>query len=113
MGNEQPGLYENYQDWGVISGDDANGGFVPIIKGGVVFDSRDNKPNPMKGIWTEAVLVGAPVFLGAESAFAKLKLTHRQYFTIVPDWLHTSVPGSESGYQTCQGENQAGCNKGI
>lgn len=85
--DEQPGLYENYQTWGVISKDDANGGIVPIIKGGVVYDSRDNKPNPMKGIWTEAVLVGAPGFLGAESSFAKLKLTHRQYFTLVPDDL--------------------------
>jgi hemolysin activation/secretion protein len=41
----------------------------------------------MKGIWTEVVLVGAPEFLGAESGFAKIKLTHRQYFTIVPDDL--------------------------
>lgn len=85
--DEQPGLYEKYQTWGIISGNDANGGFVPIIKGGLVFDSRDNKPNPMKGIWTEAVLVGAPEFLGGESSFAKLKLTHRQYFTLVPEDL--------------------------
>jgi len=49
-----------------------------------VFDSRDNRPNPMKGIWTEAVVEGAPEFLGAESSFARLSLTHRQYFTIIP-----------------------------
>jgi len=82
--DEQPGLYEKYQSWGIISGDDANGGFIPLLKGGIVYDSRDNKPNPMKGIWTEAVLVGATRLLGAESHFAKLKFTHRQYFTIVP-----------------------------
>jgi len=29
-------------------------------------------------------LEGAPEFLGAENSFAKLSLTHRQYFTIVP-----------------------------
>lgn len=84
---EQPGLYENYQQWGIISTEEANGGFVPILKAGLVYDSRDNKPNPMKGIWTEAVLVGAPEFLGGESAFAKIKFTHRQYFTLVPDNL--------------------------
>ena len=78
------GLYEKYQDWGIIKSEEADGGFVPALKAGLVYDSRDNKPNPMKGIWTEAVLVGAPEFLGAESSFAKLSFTHRQYFTLIP-----------------------------
>lgn len=84
---EVDGLYEKYREWGIISDEEANGGFVPIIKGGLVVDTRDNKPNPMKGIWTEAVLVGAPDFLGAESSFAKISLTHRQYFTLIPEDL--------------------------
>lgn len=78
------GLFEKYQQWGIINTKEANGGFVPTIKGGIVFDSRDNRPNPMKGIWTEAILEGAPSFLGAESSFLKLSLIHRQYFTLVP-----------------------------
>jgi hypothetical protein len=85
--SEQPGLFELYTDsdgWNIIPEDEADGGFVPTLKAGLVFDTRDNKPNPMKGIWTEAVLVGAPDFLGAESSFVKFNLTHRQYFTIVP-----------------------------
>jgi outer membrane protein assembly factor BamA len=81
---EVPGLFEKYQDWGIISAEEADGGFVPTFKAGIVFDSRDNKPNPMKGIWTEAVLVGSPEFLGGESSFAKLSLIHRQYFTLIP-----------------------------
>jgi outer membrane protein assembly factor BamA len=81
------GLYEKYQDWGIISAEEANGGFVPELKAGLVYDTRDNRPNPMKGIWTEAVLVGAPEFLGAESGFAKLSFTHRQYFTLIPNDL--------------------------
>ena len=84
---EQPGLYEKYQDWGIIASEEANGGFVPAIKAGLVYDSRDNRPNPMRGIWTEAVIEGAPEFLGAESSFAKLSLTHRQYFTIIKNDL--------------------------
>jgi len=78
------GLYEKYQDWGIISEEEADGGFVPALKAGLVYDSRDNKPNPMKGVWTEAVLVGVPEFLGAETSFSKLSLTHRQYFTLIP-----------------------------
>jgi hypothetical protein len=76
-------LYDEYVDWGVISEKEKNGGFVPLFKAGVVFDTRDNEPNPMKGMWTEAFLFGAPSFLGAESSFLKFNFTHRQYFTIV------------------------------
>ena len=78
------GLFEKYKQWGIINTKEANGGFVPTFKGGIVFDSRDNRPNPMKGIWTEAVLEAAPTFLGAESSFVKLSLIHRQYFTLIP-----------------------------
>lgn len=83
----QNGLFEKYQNWGIISEEDADGGFVPTLKAGLVYDSRDNRPNPMKGIWTEAVIEGAPGFLGAESSFAKIALIHRQYFTLVPEDL--------------------------
>jgi hemolysin activation/secretion protein len=41
----------------------------------------------MKGIWAEAVIEGAPEFLGAESSFAKLSVTQRQYFTIIENDL--------------------------
>jgi len=81
------GLYQKYQDWGLISAKEANGGFVPTMKAGIVYDSRDNRPNPMKGVWTEAVLEGAPEFLGSESSFLKLSLIHREYFTLVPKKL--------------------------
>ena len=79
-----PGLYEFYLEKNIIPEDEADGGFVPAIKAGVVYDTRDNRPNPMKGVWTEIVVEGAPAFLGAETSFAKLSLTHRQYFTIIP-----------------------------
>ena len=81
------GLYSLYQDWALISQQEADGGFIPELKAGLVYDSRDNRPNPMSGIWTEAVLVGVPEFLGAESSFAKFSITHRQYFTLIPNDL--------------------------
>jgi hypothetical protein len=97
---EQLGLYENYQKWGVIQAKEANGGFVPAFKGGLVYDSRDNKPNPMKGVWEEAVLEAAPEFLGAESSFVRMSLIHRQYFTIIPKDLSFAY---RLGYQTTLG----------
>lgn len=84
---QQPGLYEKYVQWGLISQQEANGGFIPELKGGIVYDTRDNKPNPMKGMWTEAVIAFAPKFLGAESGFSKLSITHRQYFTLIKEDL--------------------------
>lgn len=81
------GLFQKYQDMDIISAEEADGGFVPTFKAGLVFDTRDNRPNPMKGVWTEAVVVAAPEFLGGESAFAKFSFTHRQYFTLIPNDL--------------------------
>lgn len=94
---EQNGLYEHYKTWGIISDKEADGGFVPAFKAGLVYDTRDNKPNPMKGLWTEAVIVASPEFLGGESSFVKLSLTHRQYFTIIPKDLSFVY---RLGYQT-------------
>ena len=81
---EIDGLYEKYVASGIISKEEADGGFVPVLKVGIVYDTRDNRPNPMKGIWTEAVLMAAPAFLGSVSTFSKVSITHRQYFTLIP-----------------------------
>jgi len=83
------GLYQRYVDWGIINSDEKNGGFATYLKIGAVFDTRDNEPNPMKGIWTEAVLTYAPSFLGIGKKYehAKLSITHRQYFTLIPEKL--------------------------
>ena len=98
---EQQGLFEKYRDeWGIISAEDADGGFVPTVKAGVVYDTRDNHPNPMKGMWTEAVLMGSPEFLGGEHSFSKLSIIHRQYFTIIPKDLSFAY---RLAYQTTLG----------
>lgn len=94
---EVPGLYEKYQQWGIINTEEANGGFVPTFKAGVVWDTRDNRPCPMKGIWTEAIVEASPKILGAESSFTQLCLIHRQYFTLVPKDLSFAY---RLGYQT-------------
>lgn len=83
--DEQPGLFEKYKQWGLINEKEANGGFIPELKGGLVYDTRDNRPNPFKGIWSEAVIAFVPQFLGAETGFSKISLTHRQYFPVLKD----------------------------
>ncbi len=90
------GLYSN--QWGIIPQDEINGGSHTLLKAGFIYDTRDNEPNPMKGIWTEAILVGAPSFLSnRDLSYVKLSITHRQYFTIIPKNLNFAYRVSYQG----------------
>jgi hypothetical protein len=84
---DQPGLFERYQTLGLISANEADGGWVNTIKAGLIWDSRDNRPNPMKGLWSEIGIEAAPSFLGNDWSFSKLYITHRQYFTLIKNDL--------------------------
>ena len=77
-------LYDNYVDWGVIPADQKDGGGTVLVKAGLVWDTRDNEPNPQSGLWEELILVNGTSFLdGGNMNFTKLVLTHRQYFTLI------------------------------
>lgn len=78
-----PGLFERYQALGIIPADEAKGGWINTLKVGITWDSRDNKPNPMKGIWTEIGIEAAPKFMGNNWGFSKLYFIYRQYFTLI------------------------------
>jgi hypothetical protein len=83
-----PGLFENYINWGLIPQSEVNGGSFVGLKAGLVYDTRDFQPNPMKGIWTDVLIYAAPKPLSSmEKGFMRLSITHRQYFTLVPDKL--------------------------
>jgi outer membrane protein assembly factor BamA len=84
---DQPGLFETYKALGLISANEADGGWVNTVKAGIAWDSRDNRPNPMKGIWTEAGIEIAPKFMGNDWGFSKFYITHRQYFTLIEENL--------------------------
>lgn len=92
------GLYGDYIRWGVIPEDQADGGNTTLLKAGLVYDTRDNEPNPMKGIWTELQFLAAPSFLGnRDYAYTRLVLTHRQYFTLVPKTVNLAYRLSYQG----------------
>lgn len=94
---DEPGLFERYQALDIISAKEAEGGWVNTLKAGLMFDSRDNRPNPMKGVWSEIGIEMAPGFMGNDWAFSKLFITHRQYFTLIPEDLSLVY---RLGYQT-------------
>ena len=93
----QPGLYQRYINWGLISQDQKGGGSLMGFKAGLVYDTRNNWTNATKGIWSEFVLMYVPPFIGtAKANYMKLSIVHRQYFTLVKDRLSF---GYRIGYQ--------------
>ena len=95
-------LYDKYVDWGIITPKEANGGINNFVHAGLVYDSRNNEPNPMKGIWTELIVSTAPKALdNNEYHFTKLAVIHRQYFTLISEKLsfayRLSYQGTISG----------------
>jgi len=84
-------LYDHFVDWGVIKADEKDGGNHTMFKFGLVYDTRDNEPNPMNGMWSEIILLTAPSFTGNKPSYTKLAMTHRQYFTLVDKVLNLAV----------------------
>jgi outer membrane protein assembly factor BamA len=83
-----PLLFDEYKTKNLIPVDQQDGGAVTVIKLGGVYDTRNSESNPMKGIWTEAQLLISPSFLGNSGLnYTRLAITHRQYFTLVPQVL--------------------------
>lgn len=89
-------LYDIYVDSTWIPADQINGGSNNYLKFGLVYDTRDNEPNPMSGIWAEALLTQAAGFMGSDFSYTTLTLTHRQYFTLIPKDLSLTY---RLGYQ--------------
>ncbi|MFT5435105.1 MAG: outer membrane protein assembly factor BamA, partial [Myxococcota bacterium] len=51
---------------------------------GLIWDSRDRETGPTSGTWSEVLVQYVPSALGAEGSYARLTLTDRRYFTVVP-----------------------------
>jgi len=80
---DQPTLYDYYRKWGLISDDEADGGFVSSVRLGLTYDSRDKEGAPTRGIWAEGHLMLAPKWLGTKNEFYRYAMTFRHYVPIV------------------------------
>lgn len=81
-------LYDKFVEWGLISGKESDGGTNTVIKMGLVYDTRNQEALPTKGIWSDVQFLWSPAFLGNdEMNYLKLAITHRQYFTAIPNKL--------------------------
>ena len=82
-------LYEDYLDWGLISAEEAEGGFSSTVRLGLQYDSRDKEGAPTRGIWAEGHLSLSPRWLGTRNPHYRYSLTMRQYFPLIDNDILT------------------------
>lgn len=77
-----PTLYNIYRTIGIISDEEANGGFSSGLRLGMVYDSRDKEGAPTRGIWAEGHVTAALPYI-SKIPYYRYSFTWRQYFPIV------------------------------
>ena len=80
--DERP-IFDMYRDWGIISEDEAWGGWNSTVRLGLLFDTRDKEGAPSRGVWAEAHATIAPKWLGTTNPYYRYSLTFRHYIPIV------------------------------
>lgn len=87
--DEEPTLYEQYMDWGIIHPDEVGKSVSSAIRLGFELDTRDKEGAPTKGIWATALTTLAPEFLGSTFPYYKYTATFRHYVPIVKNDILT------------------------
>lgn len=80
---EIEGLYDKYQQWGLIAKNETDGGFFPFLHLGANYDSRNFTAAPSTGVWADAFLTYTASF-NNKSEFNNLKFNadFRQYLQL-------------------------------
>lgn len=88
---EVQGLYEKYQNWGIIKQNEAHGGWHPYVRAGITYDSRNARSNPSKGIYADVFLTYSAGFntktYGNQAEYNNLKFNFdfRHYVPLYRD----------------------------
>ena len=85
----EPTIFDLYRRWGIISEDEAWGGFCSALRFGLMLDTRDKEGAPSKGVWAEAHVTLAPGWLGTTHPYYRYSATFRHYVPIVKNDILT------------------------
>ena len=85
---EEP-IFDLYRKWGIISEEEAWGGYNSTLRLGLLYDTRDKEGAPSRGIWAEAHTTIAPKWLGTSIPYYRYSATFRQYLPIVDNDILT------------------------
>ncbi len=80
---DEPTVFDQYREWGIISDDEAWGGWNSTVRLGLLYDTRDKEGAPSRGIWAEAHMMLAPKWLGTTNPYYRYSATFRHYVPIV------------------------------
>ena len=86
--DEEP-IFDLYRKWGIISEEEAWGGFNSSLRLGLLYDTRDKEGAPSRGIWAEAHTTLAPKWLGTSIPYYRYSATFRHYLPIVENDILT------------------------
>lgn len=86
---EETPVFDMYRQWGIISEEEAWGGWNSTVRLGLLFDTRDKEGAPSRGIWAEAHATLAPKWLGTTNPYYRYSLTFRHYVPIVKNDILT------------------------
>ncbi|MDR2972711.1 MAG: outer membrane protein assembly factor [Bacteroidales bacterium] len=81
-------LYEKYVKWNIINSNEADGGFHPYLRGGMVYDDRNKQANASKGLYFDAFFTYTAGF-GKSSEFNNLKFNtvFQHYVPVYKDYI--------------------------
>ena len=82
-------VFDLYRRWGIISEDEAWGGWNSTVRLGLLFDTRDKEGAPSHGVWAEAHATLAPKWLGTTNPYYRYSATFRHYLPIVKNDILT------------------------
>ena len=82
-------VFDLYRCWGIISEDEAWGGWNSTVRLGLLFDTRDKEGAPSRGVWAEAHATLAPKWLGTTNPYYRYSMTFRHYLPIVKNDILT------------------------
>lgn len=82
----QTTLYDIYRTHGIIREDESRGGSHIELRAGIVFDTRDNEPDPTRGIYSDFLLYGSPdIINGRGYSYLKGSFSFRHYVPLFRD----------------------------
>lgn len=86
--DEEP-IFDLYRKWGIISEEEAWGGFNSSLRLGLLYDTRDKEGAPSRGIWAEAHTTLTPKWLGTSIPYYRYSATFRHYLPIIENDILT------------------------
>ncbi|MBQ5594084.1 MAG: BamA/TamA family outer membrane protein [Alistipes sp.] len=86
---EEMPIFDLYRKWGIISEEEAWGGFNSSLRLGLLYDTRDKEGAPSRGIWAEAHTTLAPKWLGTSIPYYRYSATFRHYLPIIENDILT------------------------